>query len=35
MSNTQIVAGQYDVLCLPRNAERGRDRLATLATAIE
>jgi len=32
-SNTQIVAGRYDVLCLPRNAERGKDLLAALAAA--
>jgi len=25
------VAGRYDVLCLPRSAERGRDLLAKLA----
>ncbi|MDV6011748.1 general stress protein [Haloechinothrix sp. LS1_15] len=31
MSNTQFVAGRYDVLCEPRNAERGRDLLARLA----
>ncbi|MBV7295069.1 magnesium transporter [Corynebacterium sp. TAE3-ERU12] len=27
-STTQIVAGRYDVLCAPRNAERARDVLA-------
>lgn len=30
-SNTQLVAGRYDVLCQPRNAEKGRDLLAKLA----
>jgi hypothetical protein len=25
------VAGRYDVLCQPRNAERGRDLLAKLS----
>ncbi|GAA5128334.1 hypothetical protein GCM10025762_58510 [Haloechinothrix salitolerans] len=30
-STSQLVAGRYDVLCLPRNAERGRDLLAKLA----
>lgn len=29
-STTQIVAGRYDVLCLPRNATRARDALASL-----
>ncbi len=32
-STTQLVAGRYDVLCEPRNAERGRDLLAKLALA--
>jgi hypothetical protein len=26
----QLVAGRYDVLCDPQNAERGRDLLARL-----
>lgn len=30
-SASQLVAGRYDVLCQPRNAERGRDLLAKLA----
>lgn len=30
-STSQLVAGRYDVLCQPRNAERGRDLLARLA----
>jgi len=30
-STSQLVAGRYDVLCQPRNAERGRDMLARLA----
>jgi hypothetical protein len=30
---TQLVARRYDVLCEPRNAERGRDLLAKLAVA--
>ncbi|WP_158847850.1 general stress protein [Saccharothrix deserti] len=30
-STTQLVAGRYDVLCEPRNAEKGRDFLAELA----
>ncbi|PRX44244.1 hypothetical protein B0I33_112122 [Prauserella shujinwangii] len=30
-SASQLVAGRYDVLCQPRNAERGRDLLARLA----
>ncbi|WP_028851215.1 general stress protein [Thermocrispum municipale] len=30
-SASQLVAGRYDVLCLPRSAERGRDLLAKLA----
>lgn len=32
-SNIQLVAGRYDVLCQPRNAERGRDLLARLSLA--
>ncbi|MCE7000977.1 magnesium transporter [Saccharothrix sp. S26] len=32
-STTQLVAGRYDVLCEPRNAEKGRDLLAKLALA--
>ncbi|HEY8374787.1 MAG TPA: general stress protein [Pseudonocardiaceae bacterium] len=31
VSASQLVAGRYDVLCQPRNAERGRDMLARLA----
>ncbi len=34
-STTQIVAGRYDVLCEPRNAEKGRDPLAQLALAAQ
>jgi hypothetical protein len=30
-STSQLVAGRYDVLCQPRNAEQGRDLLAKLA----
>ena len=30
-SASQLVAGRYDVLCQPRNAEQGRDMLARLA----
>ncbi|MGH4024856.1 MAG: general stress protein [Pseudonocardiaceae bacterium] len=30
-SASQLVAGRYDVLCLPRNAEQARDLLARLA----
>jgi len=30
-STSQLVAGRYDVLCQPRNAEQGRDMLARLA----
>ncbi|MFD1046046.1 general stress protein [Kibdelosporangium lantanae] len=30
-SASQLVAGRYDVLCQPRNAERGRDLLAKLS----
>lgn len=30
-SASQLVAGRYDVLCQPRNAERGRELLARLA----
>lgn len=33
LSNTQIVAGRYDILCEPRNAEQGRELLAQLATS--
>jgi len=32
VSHSQLVARRYDVLCKPRNAERGREMLATLAT---
>ncbi|SFO81256.1 hypothetical protein SAMN05421810_10135 [Amycolatopsis arida] len=31
VSRSQLVARRYDVLCLPRNAEAGRDMLARLA----
>ncbi|AUS78224.1 DUF4199 domain-containing protein [Actinoalloteichus sp. AHMU CJ021] len=31
VSASQLVAGRYDVLCHPRNAEQGRDLLAKLA----
>lgn len=34
-SASQLVAGRYDVLCQPRNAERGRDLLARLALGEE
>lgn len=30
-STSQLVAGRYDVLCLPRHAEQARDLLARLA----
>ncbi len=30
-SASQMVAGRYDVLCEPRNAERAREMLARLA----
>jgi hypothetical protein len=30
VSNTQLVASRYDVLCEPRNAEKGRELLARL-----
>jgi hypothetical protein len=30
-STLQLVAGRYDVLCDPRNAEQARDLLARLA----
>lgn len=30
-SSSQLVAGRYDVLCQPRNAEEGRNLLAKLA----
>ena len=32
VSHSQLVARRYDVLCKPRNAVRGRDMLATVAT---
>lgn len=32
-SASQLVAGRYDVLCQPRNAERARDLIAKLALA--
>ena len=31
MSASQMVAGRYDVLCQPRNAEKARELLAKLA----
>jgi hypothetical protein len=31
VSHSQLVARRYDVLCLPRSAEHGRDLLAALA----
>jgi ABC-type Na+ transport system ATPase subunit NatA len=31
VSHSQLVARRYDVLCKPRNAERGREMLAALA----
>ena len=31
VSHSQLVARRYDVLCLPRDAENGRELLATLA----
>lgn len=31
ISTSQLVAQRYDVLCQPRNAERGREMLANLA----
>jgi hypothetical protein len=34
-SSSQIVAGRYDVLCQPRNAEKARDMLAKLAIGTE
>ncbi len=34
-SSSQMVAGRYDVLCQPRNAERARDMLAKLAIGTE
>lgn len=34
LSNTQLVAGRYDVLCQPRNAEKGKEFLATLAAQV-
>jgi hypothetical protein len=35
LSNIQIVAGRYDVLCEPRNAEKGREMLAALAAGTD
>lgn len=32
VSSSQLVARRYDVLCHPRNAEKGRDMLAELAS---
>lgn len=34
-STSQLVAGRYDVLCLPRHAEQGRDMLAKLAMTAD
>ncbi len=34
-SASQMVAGRYDVLCQPRNAEKARDMLAKLAIGTE
>ena len=34
-SSSQMVAGRYDVLCQPRNAEKARDMLARLAVGSE
>lgn len=34
-SATQLVAGRYDVLAQPRNAEKGRDLLARLAMGTQ
>lgn len=35
VSTSQLVAQRYDVLCLPRNAERGRELLAGLAARLQ
>jgi hypothetical protein len=34
-SQSQLVAGRYDVLCQPRNAEKARDMLGKLAMGTE
>jgi len=34
-SQSQIVAGRYDVLCQPRSAEKARDMLSKLAMGTE
>ena len=34
-SSSQMVAGRYDVLCQPRNAEKARDMLAKLAVGSD
>lgn len=34
-SASQMVAGRYDVLCQPRNAEKARDMLAKLAVGTQ
>ncbi|GAA4909465.1 hypothetical protein EV188_104219 [Actinomycetospora succinea] len=34
-SQSQIVAGRYDVLCQPRNAEKARDMLGKLAMGTD
>ncbi|KID28981.1 general stress protein [Prauserella rugosa] len=34
-SSSQLVAGRYDVLCQPRNAEQGRDLLAKLSMGTQ
>jgi hypothetical protein len=34
-SQSQIVAGRYDVLCQPRNAEKARDMLSKLALGTD
>lgn len=34
-STSQLVAQRYDVLCMPRNAERGRELLAELAAKLQ
>lgn len=35
VSQSQLVASRYDVLCQPRNAEQGRDLLAKLAMGTD
>jgi hypothetical protein len=34
-STSQLVAQRYDVLCMPRNAERGRELLGELAATLQ